>query len=125
MARSQRARLGKHAITDGVMDVLGDTDAVVKERVELLLEIDLVDEAASTLEGDEQVDVARRSRVSSRDQARDAAVRCAVTCRAMQDLVSYCSKERQVRRCARGDRCSVRARRPSHVGGWNTPWCSA
>lgn len=43
------------------MDVLGDIDSEAKHRLELLLELDLVNEAAPALTGDEKVDLARRS----------------------------------------------------------------
>ena len=48
------------------MYVLGDVDVVPEERFELLLELDLVDQTASALEGDEQVDVTRWSPLAPR-----------------------------------------------------------
>lgn len=87
------------------MHILGEIDPIAEEQLELLLQLNFVDETAPALELHEQVDVALRMSCISGDRAVDTDVRCGVTGREPQDLLSLRAKERQVRwRRARRDR---------------------
>ena len=77
-SRSKREGVREHAISDGVMHLLGEIDPIAEEQLELLLQLNFVDEAAPTLELHEQVDVALRMSCTPGDRAVDADVRRAV-----------------------------------------------